>query len=86
MIMRYQLYPWTHKGLADRIRDQLGLPVDTPKRIQDGTMQRLENWIANPGKVVPAPQIDDMLVKLEEDAAKRRRGNSVDEEEESEES
>lgn len=48
MIMGFQFYPWTHKELANRIRDTLGLPVDTPKRIEHGTMQRFENWIASP--------------------------------------
>jgi hypothetical protein len=48
LIMRYQFYPWTHEALAGRVRDELGLPVDTPKKIEDGTMMRLEQWIANP--------------------------------------
>ena len=38
MIMRFQFYPWTHKEIADKIRDELGLPVDTPKKIELGTM------------------------------------------------
>jgi hypothetical protein len=47
MIMGFQFYPWTHKDLADTIRDQLSLPVDTPKKIELGTMQRFEKWIAS---------------------------------------
>jgi hypothetical protein len=50
MIMGYQFYPWTHKELADKIRDILALPVDTPRRIESGTMQRFENWIAGKGQ------------------------------------
>jgi hypothetical protein len=52
MIMGYQFYPWTHKEIADQIRKELGLPVDTPKRIEQGTMQRFEKWIASPTRVV----------------------------------
>lgn len=48
MIMKFQFYPWTHKALADEIRTTLHLPVDTPKRIEDGTMTRFENWAMSP--------------------------------------
>ena len=48
MIMRYQFYPWTQRELAHEIQERLGLPVDAPRRIADGTMQRFENWLANP--------------------------------------
>jgi hypothetical protein len=48
MIMRYQFYPWTHRDIAKEIKEKLGLPIDAPRRIADGTMQRFENWIANP--------------------------------------
>jgi hypothetical protein len=36
MIMGFQFYPWTHHVLANKIRKELGLPVDTPKKIEDG--------------------------------------------------
>jgi hypothetical protein len=39
MIMQYQFYPWNHMQLASEIREKLLLPVDTPRRIEDGTMQ-----------------------------------------------
>lgn len=71
MIMGFQFYPWTHKDLADRIRDTLGLPVDTPKRIAQGTMQRFENWIASPrgasAVVDPAEvaKVDRVLATME---------------------
>lgn len=48
MIMKYQFYPWTHKELAKQIHDSLHLPVDTPKKIEDGTMQRFEKWATSP--------------------------------------
>ncbi len=44
LILKYQLYPWTHKDLAKRISQDLQLPVDSPKAIADGTMQRFINW------------------------------------------
>ena len=30
MILKFQLYPWTHTELARRVRDELSLPVDAP--------------------------------------------------------
>jgi hypothetical protein len=44
LIMKYQLYPITHKDLARRVAKELGLPVDAPKALQDGTMDRFERW------------------------------------------
>ena len=44
MIMKYQLYPWTHKELAKRIAGELGLPVDAPKALHDGTMHKFVEW------------------------------------------
>ena len=44
LILGYQLYPWTHGDLAKRVREQLGLPVDTPRVLHDGTMDRFFNW------------------------------------------
>ncbi|MBI2486558.1 MAG: hypothetical protein HYW01_06300 [Deltaproteobacteria bacterium] len=41
MIMKYQLYPITHKKLADKVKREMRLPVDAPKAIYDGTMERL---------------------------------------------
>lgn len=66
MIMGFQFYPWTHKHVADKIRDTLGLPVDTPKRIEQGTMQRFENWIASPSQTkVDDPKVERILAKME---------------------
>ena len=67
MIMRYQFYPWTHQALATEIREKLGLPVDTPKKIEQGTMQRFETWITNPVHRVVKEQgkVERILAKIE---------------------
>lgn len=44
LILGWQLYPWTHRKLAARVRRELELPVDTPRRLESGTMQRFLNW------------------------------------------
>jgi hypothetical protein len=44
MILKYQLYPWTHVELARRVARELRLPVDSPKALAEGTMNRFEAW------------------------------------------
>lgn len=44
LILKYQLYPWAHRDLARRVRETFGLPVDAPRRLEDGTMQRFVRW------------------------------------------
>jgi len=44
LILKYQLYPWTHIELARRVSRELGLPVDAPKALSSGTMDRFETW------------------------------------------
>ncbi|MFY9606989.1 MAG: hypothetical protein WAU45_00065 [Blastocatellia bacterium] len=44
MILKYQLYPWTHVELAHRVARELGLPVDAPKALAEGTMNKFEAW------------------------------------------
>jgi hypothetical protein len=44
LILKYQLYPMAHKDLAKRVREELGLPVDSPQRLADGTMARFVDW------------------------------------------
>jgi hypothetical protein len=84
MIMGYQFYPWTHKEIADQIREELGLPVDTPKRIEQGTMQRFEKWIVSPRVVEGDPlKVARMLSKIE--APFQRRPGPEEEEIEAEE-
>ena len=44
LILKYQLYPWAHRELARRVKTELGLPVDAPRALEDGTMRRFVNW------------------------------------------
>jgi hypothetical protein len=44
LILKYQLYPWTHKELGRHVARELGLPIDSPRAIQDGTMTRFLKW------------------------------------------
>lgn len=44
LIMKYQLYPWTHKDLAKRVSAAFGLPVDAPRALADGTIERFVKW------------------------------------------
>ena len=44
MILKYQLYPWTHKPLARTVATELGLPVDAPRALHEVTTNRLVEW------------------------------------------
>ena len=44
LILKYQLYPWTHRELAARVARELGLPVSSPRALEDGTMLRFVRW------------------------------------------
>lgn len=44
LVLRHQLYPLSHKSFADEVRTRLGLPVDAPRALYDGTMQRFVSW------------------------------------------
>lgn len=44
MIMKFQMYPPLLRDLARRVADETGMPVDSPRALQDGTMQRFVNW------------------------------------------
>jgi len=44
MILKYQLYPWTHKPLAKKVASELGLPVDAPRALYEATTKRLLEW------------------------------------------
>ena len=44
LVMKYQLYPWAHRELARRVRETLGLPVDAPRSLQEGTVGRFVRW------------------------------------------
>lgn len=44
LILKYQLYPLSHKVVASRVAKELGLPVDTPKFLMEKTMKRFLGW------------------------------------------
>lgn len=44
LIFKYQLYPYGFEGMAQEVKRELRLPVDSPAMISDGTCQRLLNW------------------------------------------
>lgn len=44
LIFKYQLYPWSQRDLARRVREELGLPVDSPRALEQGTMERFLGW------------------------------------------
>jgi hypothetical protein len=44
LILKYQLYPWSHRELAKRVANELNLPVDAPRALADGTMARFLRW------------------------------------------
>jgi hypothetical protein len=46
LILRWQLYPPTHRDLVDRLRAEFELPVDTPRALAEGTMKRFVDWHA----------------------------------------
>lgn len=53
LVMRWQLYPPLLRPLVTALRDRFDLPVDTPRRLEDGTMARFTNWhdsaVGHPG-------------------------------------
>ena len=44
LIFKWQLYPLSHKELADRVKSELGIRVDAPRALADGTMKRFTDW------------------------------------------
>jgi hypothetical protein len=44
LVLRYQLYPPLLKDLVARIRSGLDLPVDHPRALAAGTLDRFTNW------------------------------------------
>lgn len=44
LVLKYQLYPWSHHRLARKVAKELGLPVDAPRAIAEGTMARFMDW------------------------------------------
>jgi hypothetical protein len=46
LLFNWQLFPLGQEELVSRIRIELGLPVDCPRLITEGTIQRLLRWHA----------------------------------------
>src|SRR5579864_1957088 len=44
LIFKWQLYPFGTRDFAHEVRSRLGLPVDSPIAIADGTVRRFLNW------------------------------------------
>lgn len=44
LILKYQLYPWTHVDLARKVAAAFNLPVDAPRAILDTTMNRFLSY------------------------------------------
>lgn len=44
MLMKYQFYTFGSESFAANVRKRLSIPVDCPKRLADGTLQRLLNY------------------------------------------
>ena len=44
LLFGWQLYPYGHATLAKRVREELHLPVDSPKAVWEGTVKRLLDW------------------------------------------
>jgi hypothetical protein len=44
LILKHQLYPWSHSALAAEVKKELGLPVDSPRALWDGTIDRFSRW------------------------------------------
>lgn len=58
LIVRYQLYPHGAEAFAKEVREGLGLPVDAPPAIYEGTLTRFQNWHLKTREVpVNSPQI-----------------------------
>ncbi len=44
LIFKYQLYPFGHRDLAERVANRLSLPVKCPAAIEAGTVRRFLKW------------------------------------------
>ena len=58
---------------ASVIRDKLNLPIDTPRRIEAGTMQKFWNWTANPVTREPSTaRVEKLLARFEQSRIARQ--------------
>lgn len=53
MIVRYQLYPHGQAEFARHVRELTRLPVDSPRAIAQGTLDRLVDWHAKTRDLKP---------------------------------
>ena len=44
LILKYQLYHPIQQDIVDNIKDHINLPVDTPRVLMEGTLQRFLSW------------------------------------------
>jgi len=44
MIFETQVYPFSEKRLVEKIKEVLGLPVDCPRAIPEGIIERFLKW------------------------------------------
>jgi hypothetical protein len=44
MVLKWQLYPRAQAELAKTVREELGLPVDSPRALYQGTMEKFNRW------------------------------------------
>jgi len=45
MLFDIQVWPFGHELLIDRVRHELGLPLDSPRAIPAGIFTRFLNWL-----------------------------------------
>jgi hypothetical protein len=50
LLMKFQFYPFGSESFAATVRKRLALPVDCPKRLEDGTLQRLLKYHSRAAK------------------------------------
>jgi hypothetical protein len=54
LLMKFQFYPLGSESFAAQVRKRLTLPVDCPKRLEDGTLQRLLRYHNRATRNAPA--------------------------------
>ena len=53
LLLKYQLYPPALSSMADEIKKEMGLPVGSPRFLEERTMNRFETWhLAQNGQMV----------------------------------
>ena len=44
MVFKSQIYDLSQKALVETMKSELGLPVDCPRAIPDGILERFKRW------------------------------------------